>query len=79
MNKLLLACGALATLVAAPSAAQTVAITGGTVVVGDGSAPIANGTVIVRNGRVVSAGSGPAPAGMTTIDASGKWVTPGIV
>lgn len=69
-----------ATLASAPLAAQDVAITGGTVVIGDGSAPIEGGTVIVRGGRVVAAGAGvAAPAGMETIDATGKWVTPGIV
>ena len=65
---------------ASPLAAQTVAITNGTVVIGDGSDPIQSGTVVVRNGRVVAAGHGVAvPAGAEVIDASGKWVTPGIV
>ncbi|MGZ8311593.1 MAG: amidohydrolase family protein [Allosphingosinicella sp.] len=71
---------AAASLLAAPAAAQTVAITGGRVVIGDGSAPIDGGTVVVRDGRVVAAGAGVAvPAGATVIDAQGKWVTPGIV
>jgi imidazolonepropionase-like amidohydrolase len=71
---------ALATLIASPAAAQTVAITGGRVVVGDGSAPIDGGTVVVSNGRVVAAGRGVAiPAGAQRIDATGKWVTAGIV
>ena len=70
----------LAVLVAAPAAAQTVAITGGTVVIGDGSDPIPNGTVVIRNGRVAAAGAGVAvPAGAQTVDASGRWVTPGLV
>lgn len=76
--KLLLAGVALAS--AAPAAAQTIAITGGRVVIGDGSAPIDNGTVIIRNGRVVAAGAGVAvPAGAQVIDAQGRWVTPGLV
>ena len=59
--------------------AQTIAITGGTVAIGDGSAPIPNGTVIVRDGRIVSAGAGGAvPAGAQVVDATGKWVTAGI-
>ncbi len=63
-----------------PAAAQTVAITGGKVVIGDGSAPIENGTVLVVNGRVVAAGRGVVvPVGAQKVDASGKWVTPGIV
>jgi imidazolonepropionase-like amidohydrolase len=65
---------------AAPVAAQTFAITGGTVAIGDGSAPIQGGTVVVRNGRIVAAGPGVGiPAGAEVIDATGKWVTPGIV
>ncbi|MDP1027305.1 amidohydrolase family protein [Sphingomonas sp. KR1UV-12] len=69
-----------AALVAAPVAAQTIAITGGTVAIGDGSAPIPGGTVVIRDGRVVAAGRGVAvPAGAETVDATGKWVTPGIV
>jgi imidazolonepropionase-like amidohydrolase len=65
---------------AAPAAAQTVAITGGRVVVGDGTEPIDGGTVVIRDGRVVAAGAGVAvPAGAQVVDASGKWVTPGIV
>ena len=59
--------------------AETIAITGGKVIIGDGSAPIEGGTVIVRDGNVVSAGAGVSvPAGARMIDASGKWVTPGV-
>lgn len=66
-------------LAAAPALAQTVAITGGTVALGDGSEPIVGGTVVIRDGRVVAAGRGVAvPAGAQTVDATGKWVTPGI-
>ena len=65
---------------ASPLAAQTVAITNGTVVVGDGSEPVQGGSVVVRNGRVVAAGRGVSvPGGAEVIDATGKWVTPGIV
>ncbi|MGE3397133.1 MAG: amidohydrolase family protein [Sphingomonas sp.] len=72
--------GIAAALAAAPTAAQTVAITGGRVVIGDGSPPIDGGTVVIRNGRVVAAGANvPVPAGAERIDASGRWVTPGIV
>lgn len=69
-----------AALVATPVCAQTVAITGGTVAIGDGSAPITNGTVVFRDGRIVAAGQGVAvPAGATVIDAAGKWVAAGMV
>jgi imidazolonepropionase-like amidohydrolase len=77
VKHLLLACAAL---LASPAAAQTFAITGGTVVIGDGSAPIENGTVIVNNGRVTAAGRGiSVQPGAKIIDATGKWVTTGIV
>ena len=39
---------------ASPLAAQTVAITNGTVVLGDGSEPIVGGTVVVRTGKIVA-------------------------
>ncbi|MGA9582318.1 MAG: amidohydrolase family protein [Allosphingosinicella sp.] len=60
--------------------AQTIAITGGTVGLGDGSEPIEGGTVVVRNGRIVAAGRNVSiPADAQRVDATGKWVTPGIV
>ncbi|MGN6692498.1 MAG: amidohydrolase family protein [Sphingopyxis sp.] len=67
-------------LVAAPVAAQDVAITNAKLVIGDGSAPIEGGTVVVRGGKVVAAGRGIAiPAGVERVDAEGRYVTPGIV
>lgn len=72
---------ATAALIAATTAAhaETIAITGGKLVIGDGSAPIEGGTVVIRNGTVVAAGANVAvPADARTVDASGKWVTPGI-
>ncbi|WP_019833168.1 amidohydrolase family protein [Sphingomonas sp. PR090111-T3T-6A] len=70
----------LAALIAAPAAAETVAIVGGTVAIGDGSAPIQNGTVLFRDGRIVGAGANVAvPAGATVVDAHGKWVAAGMV
>jgi len=71
---------ALLLTVAMPAAAETIAITNGTVAIGDGSGPIQNATVVIRDGRIVAAGQGVAiPPGARVIDASGKWVTPGIV
>lgn len=59
--------------------AETIAITGGKVIIGDGSAAIEGGTVIIRDGSIVSAGTHVSvPAGARMIDATGKWVTPGI-
>ena len=80
MKRLSLLLAGIAALAAAPAAAQTLAITGGRVVIGDGTAPIDNGTVVIRDGRVVAAGANVAvPAGAQRVDAHGKWVTPGVV
>jgi imidazolonepropionase-like amidohydrolase len=78
-RQMLLGAAALLAL-SAPVAAEDIAITNAMVVIGDGSAPIPNGTVVLRAGKVLAAGAGVAvPAGARTIDASGKWVTPGLV
>lgn len=77
MKRLLLCAAAL---VAAPGFADTLAITGGTVAIGDGSQPIPNATVVIRDGRVVAAGAGVAvPPGARTLDATGRWVSAGLV
>jgi imidazolonepropionase-like amidohydrolase len=71
---------ALALGASAPAAAQTVAITNGRVVIGDGTPPIQGGTVVIRNGRVVAAGANVAvPSGASVVDANGRWVTPGLM
>jgi imidazolonepropionase-like amidohydrolase len=63
-----------------PAFAQSIAITGATLAIGDGSEPVQNGTVVITGGKVVAAGAGVAvPAGAKIIEASGKWVTPGLV
>src|SRR5882672_4554931 len=59
--------------------AQTIAITGGTVYPVSGP-KIENATVLIRDGRIAAVGTNVAvPAGATRIDASGKWVTPGLI
>jgi imidazolonepropionase-like amidohydrolase len=80
MRKLGLLLAGIAAIASAPALAETIAITGGRVVIGDGSEPIDGGTVVIRDGRVAAAGAGVGvPAGATVVDATGKWVTPGIV
>jgi imidazolonepropionase-like amidohydrolase len=74
------AIAALLLAAASPLPAQTVAITGATVGLGDGSEPIPGATVVIRDGKIVGAGVGvPFPRDAEVIDARGKWVTPGIV
>jgi imidazolonepropionase-like amidohydrolase len=59
--------------------AQTVAITGGTVYPVSGP-KIENATVLIRDGRIAAVGTTVAvPPGATRIDATGKWVTPGLI
>src|SRR5437899_11320439 len=59
--------------------AQTIAITGGTVYPVSGP-KIDNATVLIRDGRIAAVGATVAvPAGATRIDASGEWVTPGLI
>lgn len=65
---------------AVPAGAQDVVVTNARLAVGDGSAPMDGATVVIRQGRVQAAGRGVAvPAGVRTVDAAGRWVTPGMV
>ncbi len=60
-------------------AQERIAITGGKVITNTG-APIEGGTVLLNDGVVVGVQAGTAvPAGYRQIDATGKWVTPGII
>jgi imidazolonepropionase-like amidohydrolase len=66
-------------ILASGANAQTIAITGGKVYPVSG-APIDNGTVIIRDGKIAAVGSGISiPADAQRIDATGKWVTPGLI
>ena len=59
--------------------AQTVAITGGKVFPVSGPA-IENGTVLMIGGRIAEIGANVSiPAEARRIDATGKWVTPGLI
>lgn len=80
MRSSLLGTALCLTTLAAPRAdAQTIAITGGKVYTVSG-APIENGTVVIRDGKIVAVGANVAvPEGAQRIDATGKWVTPGLV
>ena len=59
--------------------AQTVAITGGKVYPVSGP-PIEGGTVLMRDGKIVAVGKDVSiPGNAQRVDATGKWVTPGLV
>jgi imidazolonepropionase-like amidohydrolase len=64
---------------AGPAGAQTVAIVGGKIHPVSGP-PIERGTVVLRNGRIVAVGPDVSvPQDAVRIDATGRWVTPGLV
>jgi imidazolonepropionase-like amidohydrolase len=78
MNRSALALVAICA-VAGPLRAQTVAITGGKVYPVSGP-PIEGGTVLMRDGKIVAVGKNIAiPSNAQRVDATGKWVTPGLV
>ncbi|PYO78262.1 MAG: hypothetical protein E6K55_04630, partial [Gemmatimonadetes bacterium] len=59
--------------------AQTIAITGGTVYPASGP-KLAKATVLIRDGRIAAVGTNVSvPSDATRIDATGKWVTPGLI
>jgi imidazolonepropionase-like amidohydrolase len=64
----------------APAGGQTLAIVGGKVYPVSGP-PIENGTVVIVNGKITAVGGAgvAVPAGAQRVDATGKWVTPGLV
>ena len=70
---------AAATFVPNGAGAQTIAITGGKVYPVSGP-PIENGTVLIKDGKIVAVGANvTVPSDAEKVDASGKWVTPGLV
>jgi len=61
---------------------QPLAITGATLIDLDGGPPIENAVVVMRGGRFTAAGpalSTPVPDGAEVIDATGLWLTPGLM
>jgi imidazolonepropionase-like amidohydrolase len=70
---------AVASLLTAPAAAQTIALTGAKVYPVS-QPPIENASVVIVNGKITALGANVAiPAGAERIDASGKWITPGLI
>lgn len=74
--------GAAALAVAIPSQAQVTALTGATVIDGNGGAPIHNGVIVIDGKRLVAVGPAASvsiPAGARRIDVSGQYVVPGLM
>jgi imidazolonepropionase-like amidohydrolase len=62
------------------AAAQVTVLRGATLIDGSGAAPESNVTIVIENGRLRDIGRDVAtPPGATVIDATGKFVVPGII
>lgn len=67
---------------AAPAAAETVALSGATLIDGTGSAPVDRSVLLIRDGKVVAAGeegSVAIPWDARRIDVAGKTIIPGLI
>ncbi len=63
-------------------AAQTLAITGATIIDGTGKAPVGDGVVVITDGRIAAVGAArdvSIPKGARKIDAKGKYAIPGLM
>ena len=74
------AAGIALSLAAGPRcSAQTIAITGATIFPVS-SPKIERGTIVIRDGKIAVVGLNvPVPSDATRIDASGRWITPGLL
>src|SRR3546814_8784150 len=62
-----------------PVAVPLVALVGAAVLTATGE-EIANGTLLMEGGKIAAVGAAlPVPPGYRTIDARGKWITPGVI
>src|SRR5579862_8370904 len=70
---------AAASFSVSPVQDRAIVIKGGTVLTMAG-APIQNGTVVIRGGKIVAVGARvQTPAGAEVVDATGKYVMPGLI
>src|SRR5210317_748776 len=53
-------------------------ITHATILTGTGER-LEDASLLMSDGKIAFVGEGDIPAGVTTIDASGRWVTPGLI
>ena len=64
--------------------AQTIFIKGGTLIDGTGAAPTKDARILIQDGLIKSVWSGekggqPVPAGVPVVDATGKYIIPGLI
>lgn len=77
--KKLLTTALVAAFIASPAGAETLAVVNGKVHTVSSAGVIENATVLIEDGKITAVGSNVSvPEGAQVIDASGKWVTPGI-
>lgn len=80
LKKTKLALAAISLMAATTAMAENIAITGATAHTMGKSGVVENATVLIADGKIKSVkADGSVPSGYRAIDASGKWVTPGIV
>ncbi len=63
-------------------AQNTTAVVGGTLIDGTGRPAVSNSVIVIRDGRIAAVGPAASvaiPAGATRIDASGKYIVPGLM
>ena len=61
-----------------PLPSEPTLITNATILTGTGER-LEKANLLIDEGKISFVGEGQAPAGVTTIDASGRWVTPGLI
>jgi imidazolonepropionase-like amidohydrolase len=61
-----------------PLPSEATLITHATILTGTGER-LEDASLLISDGKIVFVGKGKAPAGVKTIDASGRWVTPGLI
>lgn len=61
-----------------PLPSEPALITNATILTGTGER-LENASLLIADGKIVFVGQGEAPAGVNTIDAGGRWVTPGLI
>jgi len=58
---------------------RSFAVVGGTILTVGPQGTIERGTILVKDGKIVAVGTEPAPSGVPVINASGQFVTPGLI
>src|SRR6266516_3233303 len=60
---------------------QALVVQGGTLIDGNGGTPLANSVIVIQGNQVTAVGAAnqaQAPDGAQVVNASGKWIIPGL-